>query len=364
MGKTGNGKSTTGNTILDKTHFESSPSASSVTKECKSACEPRFGKYIQIVDTPGMLDTNMSEDEVKKEIGKCIGLSCPGPHCFLLILEITRFTADDEKCVRKFLEYFGIDAVPYFIVVFTKKDTLDLEGMSFETFIKETAPESLKKILNECNNRYIAFNNKDDDSNCNNQVQNLINMITTNATKFYTNENYENAEKKIRDREREIEKERKTQKEAETKAIIREVQNKYNQTITQLQNTINQREANTEKLLTNLENVHQKQIQNMTNEISKAKQNENDAQNTVSKIQKKLNEKKANEKTNYQEKLEKLKKKREDEIKRRLETLEKQANDLPNARAEARKEVEFGIGDWFLSFFSAIVKILIGLIFI
>lgn len=115
-----------------------------------------------------MLDINMFEDEVKKEIGKCIGLLCFGFYCFLFILEIIWFIVDDEKCVWKFFEYFGIDVVFYFIVVFIKKDIFDLEGMLFEIFIVEIVLESFKKILNECNDCYIVFNNKDDDFNCNN----------------------------------------------------------------------------------------------------------------------------------------------------------------------------------------------------
>lgn len=382
LGKTGNGKSSTGNTILDGYYFESSPSASSVTKECKGECKPRFGKYIQIVDTPGMLDTNMSEDELKKEIGKCIGLSCPGPHCFLLVLDIDRFTVEDEKCILKFLEYFGDDAVPYFIVVFTKRDKLDSEDMSFETYIEKTSPKNLQEVLNKCNNRYIAFNNKHPNSNCNNQVQDLITMIITNATKFYTNENFKKAEQKMKDREKEIEEERKTQKELDKQAIRLEVDEKYKQYITQLQQALYQNQANINKttmMIKNLENIHEEQIQQMMNEISKAKQNEMDAQNTLSEIRKTLDETGKN-KTEDQirelkqalkdeqernvkifNKLCNFEKERDNYLKRRLEELENEANYLPNARTEARKEVESGIGDWFQSFFSAIVKILVGL---
>lgn len=323
-----------------------------------------------------MLDTNMSEDELKKEIGKCIALSCPGPHCFLLVLDIGRFTVEDEKCILKFFEYFGDDAVSYFIVVFTKKDKLDSKGMPFETYI-QTAPKNLKEILNKCKNRYIAFDNSNQKSNCNNQVRNLITMIITNATKFYTNENYEKAEQEIKKREKKIEEERNTQKEA----LKLGVKNEYESFITQLQQALNQSQAKideTVKMITNQEKIHKEEIQQMTNEISKAKQNEINAQNTVSEIREKLDKKENNKKENQIIELKQalkdeqesklnilnelcnLEKERDNDLRRRLEKLEKEADDLPNARTKARNEVEFGIGDWFQSIFSAIVKILVG----
>uniref|UniRef100_A0A8C6S8S5 AIG1-type G domain-containing protein n=1 Tax=Neogobius melanostomus TaxID=47308 RepID=A0A8C6S8S5_9GOBI len=143
LGKTGSGKSSLANTLFgEKDTFKGSCSANSVTNSCLSKTKIINGRSVQLIDTPGFFDTDLNSEELNSEILRCLVECAPGPHAFLLVLKVERYTKQEEAVVDQMVnEYFGKEALKYTTVVFTHGDQLD-EGMKIEDWLKEN--KSLK----------------------------------------------------------------------------------------------------------------------------------------------------------------------------------------------------------------------------
>ncbi|XP_008296135.1 GTPase IMAP family member 7-like [Stegastes partitus] len=180
LGKTGAGKSSLANTIFGENVFKTSALPVSETSECQAKSTIVKGKRVTWIDTPGFFDTGRSEEEMKPAIVKCITESAPGPHIFLIVLKVEKFTAHEKAVIETIKQYFSQEALKYATVLFTHGDQLD-EGMEINQFVKQSPDlcslvESCRGQCNVIDNRY--WKNPQDEYRSNEfQVAELLSTI-------------------------------------------------------------------------------------------------------------------------------------------------------------------------------------------
>jgi len=179
-----------------------------------------------LIDSPGFFDTDRSEGELKAEVLRCVTEYAPGPHAFLIVLKVERFTEQEQAVITKMDSYFSEEFFKFATVLFTHGDQLP-PGKNIQQFISNN--RLVDSLVAKCGGRCHVIDNKywngpgpEDPYRSNAmQVRGLLltidRVIQANGGRCYTNEVLQAVERKIQQQIEALKREQRNISDAEAR---------------------------------------------------------------------------------------------------------------------------------------------------
>ncbi|XP_028841571.1 GTPase IMAP family member 6-like [Denticeps clupeoides] len=154
IGKTGHGKSSAANTILGEKAFVEAQTENLATQHAEARETDDGKRRIKIVDTPGIF--GKYAENVAAELRRAVGLCSPGPHAFVIVLRVGKYTQQEADIVEKAEETFGGTMFKHAVVLFTWGR--DLGDRTVEDFVRDSG--RLSELVQRCGGRCHVIDNK------------------------------------------------------------------------------------------------------------------------------------------------------------------------------------------------------------
>uniref|UniRef100_A0A8C1P4Z2 AIG1-type G domain-containing protein n=1 Tax=Cyprinus carpio TaxID=7962 RepID=A0A8C1P4Z2_CYPCA len=139
LGKSVSENSLVGNFILGRAAFDSE-APPDVVERVGGRLKDR---HLIIINSPQLLQTNISDHQITHTVRECVFLSDPGPHVIVLLLRHEQCSAEDQECVEKVLHSFSERVYQHTMVLSTQEpnETNDI----------------LQRIIQKCANRHFSL---------------------------------------------------------------------------------------------------------------------------------------------------------------------------------------------------------------